>query len=158
MGSLGKFKEYLRFDELGNLYWVKVKSVKVKVGQIAGSLNKKTGYHQVRIEGKLYYSHRVIYSLLHDVELTRSDILDHINGDRSDNRPENIRAGGYRLNNTNLKIHREGKLPNIEYNKCGTFRARLFHSNVVVPLGTFKTEQEAADAIFNYKQEHNLWG
>lgn len=60
---------------------------KIKPGQKAGH-KRPDGYTQVVVDGKKYYAHRIIYSM-HYGDITET--IDHINGDRSDNRIENLR-------------------------------------------------------------------
>ena len=60
-----------------------------KIGDIAGSMSKR-GYLTVRIDGKAYPVHRVIWALLYG-EDSLPEQLDHINHHRDDNRLCNLR-------------------------------------------------------------------
>jgi hypothetical protein len=55
---------------------------------IAGR-KKPNGYVQIEIEGKAYYAHRLVWKVHHGTDPT--SLIDHINGDRNDNRIENLR-------------------------------------------------------------------
>lgn len=46
------------------------------------------GYRQVMIGGQLYLAHRVVFAIIHGYW---PNFVDHINGKRADNRPENLR-------------------------------------------------------------------
>ena len=74
----------------GTLYWrgVTRQNKQYLVDKPAGSLHK-TGYRHVTWMGKVHKAHRLIF-LLHHGYLPKE--IDHINGDRADNRIENLRA------------------------------------------------------------------
>ena len=73
----------------GYLYWKKVMhpNKQYLVGQEVGSIHK-TGYRHVTWMGKIHKVHRLIFLLEHGY-LPKE--IDHINGDRQDNRLENLR-------------------------------------------------------------------
>ena len=85
--------------EAGIIRWIKgdVKR-RVASGQIAGWLNK-TGYRLVEIDGVSHLVHRLIWLFVHGE--FPSDILDHINGVRTDNRIVNLRIVSHSENNQN---------------------------------------------------------
>lgn len=53
-------------------------------------LDKKTGYVTIRVDGKKMYEHRYIWEQTHNHKLPRGWQVDHLNGIRNDNRPENL--------------------------------------------------------------------
>jgi hypothetical protein len=73
----------------GKLYWKKVAhpNKQYLVGQEAGSIHK-TGYRHVTWRGKIHKVHRLIFLLEYGYLPPE---VDHINGDRQDNRIENLR-------------------------------------------------------------------
>lgn len=74
----------------GYLYWKGVShpNKQSMIDKPAGSIHK-TGYWHITWRGKVYKAHRLIFMLHHDYFPKE---VDHINGDRADNRLENLRA------------------------------------------------------------------
>ncbi len=58
-------------------------------GQYAGTITKE-GYTAIMIKGTLYLAHRLVFKMYHRKD-PGAYIIDHINGDRSDNRIYNLR-------------------------------------------------------------------
>lgn len=74
-------------------------------GSVAGCLartsnNQRKNRYLVCIEGRLYKAHRVIYAMYHGFDPGEMQI-DHINGDGTDNRIENLRLATSQQNNRN---------------------------------------------------------
>jgi hypothetical protein len=96
-------QEYLQkiFDyKDGNLYW-KIPRKNVKVGLIAGGVDSSTKYLSVKIDGKKYKNHRIIY-FYHKGFLPKC--LDHIDGNPQNNRIENLREATHLQNSYNMKL------------------------------------------------------
>lgn len=66
----------------------------------AGSIHK-TGYRHITWMGKVHKAHRLIFMLHHDYLPSE---VDHINGNRSDNRIENLRPANRSENQCNRNI------------------------------------------------------
>ena len=83
----------------GKLYWKKVAypSKQYLVGQEAGSIHQ-TGYRHVTWLGKVHKVHRLIFLLEYGYLPPE---VDHINGDRQDNRLENLRPATRSQNQCN---------------------------------------------------------
>ncbi len=73
----------------GELIWRVSVNWSIGVGTTAGSLNKCSGYNQVKIDGKSYQVHRIIW-LWHYGYFPEHG-LDHINRLKADNRVHNLR-------------------------------------------------------------------
>ncbi len=109
----------------GKLYWTDNIYHKSRAGTEAGYLNTD-GYRRVRYKGKLYQSHRVAW-LWVTGEWPQGD-CDHVNGDRQDNRIENLRDVSRQENIKNQRrelvgIHHR-KNGDWEATYCGTYLGR----------------------------------
>ena len=98
-------QEYFDYKD-GILYW-KVKAARrVTVDSPAGSFDPSTGYHKVHILKKFHKTHRVIF-LYHHGYLP--DFVDHIDGDKLNNKIENLRVATRSQNAMNQKISTRNK-------------------------------------------------
>lgn len=61
---------------------------KGKAGEVAGNPHN-AGYLRLRVDGKYWLAHRVVWAIVHGT-LAEGEV-DHKNGDRRDNRPDNLR-------------------------------------------------------------------
>jgi hypothetical protein len=85
----------------GHLYW-KINISSYFAGELAGSHEAK-GYWRVGFQGKSYKAHRIVW-VMHGNEPV--PMLDHIDGNRRNNRIENLRAADYRSNVLNSKLQK----------------------------------------------------
>lgn len=83
----------------GNLYW-KILKKRVNAGQLAGT-KQKTGYFQIQLNQKFMYVHRAIF-LMHYGHLPK--FIDHIDGNPSNNKIENLREATAAQNSWNQKF------------------------------------------------------
>ncbi len=134
----------LHDPETGTLHWKQSKG-RAKAGDLAGS-KTKNGYITVRVEGILYYVHRVIWFLDKGYW---PEHIDHINGDRSDNRISNLRDVSQKQNNKNINMKSTNKsgFKGVSWSKAwNKWRATITHNRQVHCLGGFTCPKEAAIA------------
>lgn len=105
--SLARLREVLSYaPESGQFTWVKPTSNRVRAGSPAG-VKSGHGYLRVSIDGVNYYAHRLAWMWLHGEMPSRE--IDHRDGNRSNNRPENLRQAEHRENAQNQKLRSTNK-------------------------------------------------
>ena len=96
--------------ETGDLVWRVDRSNSVRKGRIAGRVELcKWGkrYRFVTVDGKIVRAHRLIWMIVHG-HLPKGQI-DHINGDGTDNRLENLRDVTHQENSKNRRRQSNNK-------------------------------------------------
>lgn len=110
-------------------------------------LKGKNGlYTRVRIQKTMRYAHRIIWFIHKGVWPTL--FIDHINGNHSDNRIENLREVTHEQNNKGCKkVSTGAKSKYRGVSPCkGRWQSSIKCKGVKHHLGTYKTEEEAARA------------
>jgi hypothetical protein len=87
----------------GELFWKVKYSQRVKIGAKAGALDGDE-YFRISINSKRYLNHRLIF-LMHHGYLP--EYLDHIDGNPSNNKIENLRAATLTQNQHNRKLGKD---------------------------------------------------
>ena len=140
--------------ETGKLMWLwhpNARTRSIVVGSEAG-VDNGSGYLVTKFKGQMLLVHRVIYKMLHDIEPPK---VDHCDTDRSNNRPDNLRAADAVTNTWNRKPNAWKSLPKgVFENRPGEFRARITVRGERISLGTFRTVEEAQFAYQAGALEH----
>lgn len=140
----------LVFDSLhldhstGQIFWKVSNGNKVLLGSKAGTKTKR-GYCRVVVNGVRMASHRVVWALHHG-DWPPSDMeIDHINGDRSDNRPCNLRLCSPSQNRANsLSSRNTSGLRGVSWCKrTMKWDARTMKNKKNIHLGYFDSKEDA---------------
>ena len=146
---------YISDTSASGLRWRVAVGKRIKVGDVAGTLNP-VGYWKVGWGGAKFYVHRVVSVLAGTLNsLSAALIVDHIDGDRSNNVPANLRPVTYRQNGNNHSTHRAGRLAGA-YLFRGLWQSQIRVAGTLHYIGRFKTEQQAHAAYMLYRHTHNL--
>ena len=109
--------------------------------------NNGHGYCQVMLNGTKILYHVIIWILSTDKDIPQGMEIDHINGNKLDNRIENLRLVTRRGNQQNRKKHRAGRLTGTTYFKERNYwQSQIAIDKTRIWLGYYKTEQEAHKA------------
>lgn len=148
--TLARLRELLSYDaKTGVFAWRRGGVNSVSIGRAAGTLNGK-GYLIVRIDRRSYRAHRLAY--FYAFGRWPLGEIDHINGDRTDNRLANLRDVTRIINRQNQRrataTNRTGYLGVLhsQKSKRNPFIARIAHDGVQVHVGYFPTAEAAHKA------------
>jgi len=121
-------------------------------GSVAGVINGR-GYRVITIQYKLFRAHRLAWVYVYGNTLDQNTEIDHINGDRGDNRISNLRLSTKSQNQANSKKKGQNGLPKgVQMNKS-RFMSRIMVNRKLIYLGTFDTPEEAS-FFYNYAAQY----
>ena len=155
--DITKLRSLLNYDPITGVFtWAKARR-NIEIGDIAGCVNAK-GYRYIGVNNALYRANRLAWFYIHGVWPTQQ--IDHINGDRLDDRIENLRDVTQTRNQRNRKhgnINSSSKLIGVSWNKSSAkWRAQISVGKKTIHIGLYKTEQEAHAAYLAAKTTHHL--
>mgnify|MGYP001222984437 CR=1 FL=1 len=161
-------RQLLRYEpETGKLFWrergpetfmegegrytavrmAKIWNSKLARREAISCIDKGLGYRKGSLNGRKVYAHRVIWAL-HTGHWPLEDI-DHINGDRADNRWGNLRAVPHSVNARNTRIrctNTSGMMGVARYGRHGRWRALIMVDGRTKHIGCFDTYEQACAA------------
>jgi hypothetical protein len=133
-----------RYDEMSGVLYRKYKNIETTTTK-----NRKTGYYWVGFNYKKYASHRIIWKLYYKKDVPCDMEIDHINGDKSDNRVSNLRLVTMNQNMMNKKKYssnQSGIVGVAKRSDTNSWRAQISVNGKAIKLGSFKTREEAINA------------
>jgi len=144
--------DYFDYDpETGVVRWKIDNGPKNRKGRAVGHKNKR-GYTEARFRGKNYGCHRIAWAIGHNT-LDVPPILDHINGNPSDNRLCNLRAATSQQNVFNTKSRRNGLKGASFRKRSNKWISQIKFNEKNKHLGYFDTEIEAHEAYCRAARE-----
>lgn len=138
-------RDVFNYDpETGVFTWRNSTNKRMKPGQIAGCLNS-IGYVFLCIEGQRYLAHRLAW--LYMTGEHPKNCIDHINGNRSDNKFSNLRQANKSENGYNRPCTTGSKsgLKGVTAVR-DKWQSRITVGGKKINIGTFSTAQEAHKA------------
>lgn len=134
----------------GEFRWVRPNVGRGRAGGAAGS-KRPDGYIRICLDRQYVLAHRLAWFIVHGAWPQFG--IDHINGDKSDNRIDNLRDIPQRMNCQNIRKPRG-------HNKSGylgvwlhdgRYAAGITVDGKYISLGGFATPEEASDAYWKAK-------
>lgn len=144
--ELSRLHDVLHYDPETGIFMWKPKP--------AGHQRKDSGYVSIEVDGQEIKAHRLAWFMAKGE--WPQGVVDHINGNKSDNRIENLRDATYKVNAQNKRIHSKNnaqKLLGVCWNKAKSkWQAGISHEGKNKHLGLFETPEEAHEAYLKAKR------
>jgi len=150
MITQARLHELLSYDpETGVMRW-RVNKGPVKAGDVAG--NPTRGYLQLMVDGHMTFVHRFIWFYVHGTWPIGN--IDHIDGNRSNNRIANLRDVSQAMNIQNERKPRSNNKSGFLVVKAnrGLWKAEISINGKTKFLGRFKTPEEAHQVYVEAKR------
>jgi len=152
--SVEVLKENLHYEPTTGLFtWVKGRSG-TKIGNIAGTLNKD-GYINIKINCKRYKAHRLAWLYVNGS--MPESLIDHINGNKNDNRICNLREATQKQNMRNQSNPQKGNKSGylgVSFKKEGSkYAANIRINGKNKHLGYFAAAKDAHEVYLKAKKE-----
>lgn len=151
-------KQLVYNKHTGKFYWALTKNQNAIKGEEAGCI-QKNGYIAIGISGKKYYAHRLAWLFITgDWPINH---IDHLDGDRTNNKWVNLRDVSQKINNQNIrKPMSRSAVPLLGvFKTCSgekkPYRAMININNKSKYLGTFDTAEEAHLAYLKAKRKYH---
>jgi len=118
----------------------------------AGTVSSN-GYRIIKIDGKVYLAHRLVFLIHHGF---MPEYIDHIDGNRLNNRIENLREATKTQNGSNMKLRSDNKtgFKGVTFHKTNKrYHAQLKVNGTNKHVGYFDTVELANDALVKARNE-----
>lgn len=139
----------------------KIRTTKTEVGDVAGYLNKSTGYLMLKVKGQTFKAHRVCWAIYYGYWSTME--IGHINHNKIDNRISNLREATHLENHRNKSLFKNSTsgIPGVVWNKINRkWDVCIYIKRIKVHLGSYKDFEEAkevrlaAEVRYGYHKNH----
>ena len=139
---------FIRYEpETGLMYWKINVSRYMKAGKLLGYVDK-AGYRKVKFLGTNYAQHRLAWFLHYKTD-PKLMLIDHIDGNKSNNKITNLRLVNHSQNRVNTGIRSNNKTGVVGVSFCkksNRYRARVDLNGERIYQKYFDSFQAASDA------------
>jgi hypothetical protein len=149
--------ELVNYDPVSGIFtWKKVTNRSIVPnteckGSIVG------GYKVIGIDGVKYYLARLAWMYMTKSFPEKGLVIDHINGDKTDNSFKNLRSCSQQLNCMNRRKpsvrNKSGFLGVTFHKRCGLYQAQIHVNGKRISLKYYPTAEEAHDVYLKAKSE-----
>lgn len=103
------WSDFFKYEkETGHLLWKVTLSNRALAGSEAGMALNGSGYKDVRLNNQLFRAHRIVFEM-HNGAIPNGMEIDHIDGNRENNRIENLRLVSRKENTRNKRLDSRNK-------------------------------------------------
>lgn len=128
------------------------------VGQSVGGKRSANGYRRVQVDGVMYWVHRLIWMICTGEDPGDLNI-DHIDGDKSNNKISNLRLSNKSENGQNRKQANRNSTTGIigvylvKNKNSEKYASKIKVNRKSINLGTFDTKEAAIEAYLSAKRK-----
>ena len=149
-----RLREFLHYDpETGVFIWMKRPGQhnNICIGTVAGNISC-SGYIRIGIRGRVWQAHRLAWLYINGS--WPKGVIDHINGNKADNRAANLRDVTHQSNLENLRsARRDNRIGLLGVSPHGSgFRAQIMLNGANHHIGTYPTPDLAHNAYIEAKR------
>lgn len=151
-------RKYLKIGDDGELLRIRqLKNGSIKYSKVKCKPNNY-GYIILNVAKRHIRYHVAVWVLSTGRDIPKGYEIDHINGNKLDNKIENLRLVTHRQNTQNMRCHREGCLLGVQYRADkGKWNPRIWINGVKISLGYYWSVDEAKKMYMiasKYAQEY----
>lgn len=152
--TVERARELLNYDPLTGIFTWRLGRPGAKKGAIVGCDNKN-GYQKIMLDRRAYLGHRLAWFIAYGS--WPDDGIDHINGNKYDNRIANLRQATTTMNGENRRkaqINNTSGFLGVSWDSgCKSFRASIRVQGKYRSLGRFLDPAEAYQAYLTAKRQ-----
>ena len=153
--TANQVRDLFEFDRSTGVIKWRVTGPGRRLDRLAGSKDRH-GYLQTRVGGRIYFNHRLVWLFVHGH--WPENVIDHINGNTTDNRIENLRDVPRKTNQENQRKaaasnKTTGLLGASLHKKTGKYVAAIQTDRKTKYLGLYATPDQAHAAYLSAKHQ-----
>jgi hypothetical protein len=151
-----RLKELVSYDKETGNFFRNVPVANIKAGLVVAR-PAKNGYVRMHIDGHLYYLHRLAWFYEHN---EWPIAIDHIDGNKQNNKIENLRSATYGQNmqNTSAKTKAASGFKGAYFHpKTKNWQSKIMLDGKTKSLGYYKTPEEAHQAYIDGKNKFHTF-
>ena len=141
-----RLRELFELADDGSLTWRVSTTKKVPAGSPAGT-KETSGYVRIQVDGKCFRAHQIVFAMVHGRWAEKH--VDHIDRNRSNNAPMNLREVSHNDNQKNRNVRKDNTsgFPGVTFDKRRKeWRAKLQLEGKSLWLGAYQAFRDAAEA------------
>lgn len=149
-----RLRDLLSYDRHTGIFTRKISVCNsIRIGDVAGSIDKKSKYVRIFVDGNKYLGHRLAWLYVYGE--WPNDMLDHKDGNKSYNAIENLRDASNVENVRNSPVRKDNLLgiKCVRLHETGRYHARIYHDGKFKSLGLHDTPEAASDAYARAAKE-----
>jgi len=142
-----------------NLYWKKQPG-SVDISKPAGCTDSSRDYRRIRINGKLYKAHRLIYQMFNEqwdiTDTSKDNSIDHADRDKLNNNIDNLRVATHSQNQANsdeYKNNTSGATGVVWHKEAGKWYVRVTVNKKNHFGGYFVNKEDAIAKAIQMREE-----